>query len=230
MIEGAVAVVGKVHADLEMTVIKDDLESASDQQMGQGLIDGISDMISNVKETISGVAETVSSKFKELLGIASPSKVFSQYGKFIDEGLSRGMQKNTWMVSDATEEVGDAAIDGMSKVISDISEVVENGIDYQPTIRPVLDLTNVTEGIDTMNGMLSDSSAVDLASSNSDMINGKISRLDAFSMSLDLIREALGHNKKGDRGFGTQNNTFNIMLHIYIFYIISKLHNPYLFQ
>lgn len=176
----------------------------------QGLIDGISDMISKVKETISGVAETVSSKFKELLGIASPSKVFAQYGKFIDEGLSRGMQKNTWMVSDATEEVGDAAIDGMSKVISDISEVVENGIDYQPTIRPVLDLTNVTEGIDTMNGMLSDSSAVDLASSNSDMINGKISRLDAFSMSLDSIREALGHNKKGDRGFGTQNNTFNI--------------------
>ena len=176
----------------------------------QGLIDGISDMIDKVKETISGVAETVSTKFKELLGIESPSKVFAQYGKFIDEGLSRGMQKNTWMVSDATEEVGDTAIDGMSKVISDISEVVENGIDYQPTIRPVLDLTNVTEGIDTMNGMLSDSSAVDLASSNSDMINGKISRLDAFSMSLDSIREALGHNKKGDRGFGTQNNTFNI--------------------
>ena len=40
MIEGAVAVMGKVHADLEMTVVKDDLKSSPDQQMRQGSVDG----------------------------------------------------------------------------------------------------------------------------------------------------------------------------------------------
>ena len=176
----------------------------------QGLIDGLKGMIEDVKSAISTVANKVTDTFKNLLGIESPSKVFKTYGKYVDEGLADGMSKNVWMVRDATDDVGDTAISGMQHVMSKISDTIEEGIDAEPTIKPVLDLTNVTDGLSTMDDMIESQRAVDLAGSTNTAMNGSLSLADRFAMSIDEIRDALGKNKLNEQKGFNQSNVFNI--------------------
>lgn len=70
-----------------------------------GLIEGIGSMASNVKEKVTSVAESVSSAFKGFFGIASPSKLFKEFGRFIDEGLAIGIESNTDDVFGAMREL-----------------------------------------------------------------------------------------------------------------------------
>lgn len=70
----------------------------------QGLIDGIKSKISAVTNVISDVAGKISDGFKDFFGIASPSKLFKEYGKFLDEGLAIGVKDNADMVADEIEK------------------------------------------------------------------------------------------------------------------------------
>ena len=60
----------------------------------QGLLNGIKSIAGKIKQTVSNIANGISNTFKKVLGIHSPSKVFEQYGKYIDEGLAQGIKKN----------------------------------------------------------------------------------------------------------------------------------------
>lgn len=57
----------------------------------QGLIDGINKGIENAKKTVGGLAKAILDKFTTDTGIHSPSKVFEQFGIYIDQGLSNGI-------------------------------------------------------------------------------------------------------------------------------------------
>jgi len=58
----------------------------------QGLINGLQSMLGKVGGAISGVGEAVLGRFKSLLGIHSPSRVFAQLGGWTMEGLANGLQ------------------------------------------------------------------------------------------------------------------------------------------
>ena len=79
------------------------------QDLMDGLIGGIRDKISEVTNVISGVASTVSGSFKKVLGISSPSKVFTEFGGFIDEGLANGIVGGMQMVNNAAVGLAGAA-------------------------------------------------------------------------------------------------------------------------
>ena len=57
----------------------------------QGLIDGINKGIENAKKTAGGLAKAIIDKFTTETDINSPSKVFEQFGIYIDQGLSNGI-------------------------------------------------------------------------------------------------------------------------------------------
>nr|DAW31131.1 MAG TPA: minor tail protein [Bacteriophage sp.] len=57
----------------------------------QGLIDGINNGIENAKKTVGGLAKAILDKFTTDTGIHSPSKVFEQFGIYIDQGLANGI-------------------------------------------------------------------------------------------------------------------------------------------
>ncbi len=58
----------------------------------QGLVDGITSRAMAVRDAVAGMADAVGGWFREKLGIASPSRVFMQYGGWIAEGAAIGMQ------------------------------------------------------------------------------------------------------------------------------------------
>lgn len=59
-----------------------------------GLIAGIMSKIANVKAVIGNLAGSISGGFKSALGIASPSKVFAQFGKHTAAGYEQGVEKH----------------------------------------------------------------------------------------------------------------------------------------
>lgn len=63
--------------------------------MGGWIIDGIKNGITgklgDLKDSITGVADKTAGWFKDKLGISSPSRVFAEYGGFTIDGLNKGL-------------------------------------------------------------------------------------------------------------------------------------------
>lgn len=75
----------------------------SGKMLVSGLINGIKQMGSKAIEAVTGVVDGVISKAKGLLKIESPSKLFTEFGGFIPEGLAIGIDKMKSMAEKASE-------------------------------------------------------------------------------------------------------------------------------
>lgn len=75
----------------------------------QGLVNGITSRVQAVRDAIVGVADAVGGWFREKLGIASPSKVFMQYGGWISEGAALGIAGGQGAVRTAALAMATAA-------------------------------------------------------------------------------------------------------------------------
>lgn len=67
----------------------------------QGLIDGVKSMVGNVIEAVKGVANGIADTVKNILGIHSPSKVFSYFGEMSMAGYAQGIEENANMIQNA---------------------------------------------------------------------------------------------------------------------------------
>lgn len=74
-----------------------------------GLMNGITSRLAAVRETVVGAADAVGAWFREKLGIASPSKVFMQYGGWISEGAALGIAGGQGAVRNAALGMATAA-------------------------------------------------------------------------------------------------------------------------
>ncbi len=77
--------------------------------MIQGLVNGITAGAVWVKDAVVGVAQSAASWFAEKLGIASPSRLFMQYGGWISEGAAIGIQGGQGAVRNAALAMATAA-------------------------------------------------------------------------------------------------------------------------
>lgn len=74
----------------------------------QGLINGINQGIENAKKTVGGLAKAIIDKFTTETDIHSPSKLFEQFGIYIDQGLANGIAAAQGYVNDAMNKLVDA--------------------------------------------------------------------------------------------------------------------------
>ena len=132
--------------------------------LGARVIEGIKEGIENAKDSLIAKAESVWNSVKDIaqrvFDINSPSKVFAEYGKYLDEGLAIGITKSAAKPIDSTEDMGKGVINSMAKVVSAIQSEMDEDIDYQPQIRPVLDLSEIQNGGSAINSLLNDGISV----------------------------------------------------------------------
>ena len=72
--------------------------------LGQGIVKGGAAAL----KAVASVGKAVVDKAKSLLGIHSPSTVFEELGKFLDEGMAIGIEANVDKVSQAMNDMRDA--------------------------------------------------------------------------------------------------------------------------
>ena len=90
----------------------------------------------------------------------SPSKRTEKIGVFADEGLIIGLLKKKKDVYDAGTYIGTATMSGISTALQLVSETIQNGIDVDPTIRPVIDLTDINNKTAEINALFAESRAL----------------------------------------------------------------------
>jgi phage-related minor tail protein len=81
-----------------------------------GLVNGIKGGMKAVTDAVSGITNAIPKRIKELLNISSPSKVTTELGKNIAEGLAKGMEEKADAVADKSRELSQKAIDAMNKL------------------------------------------------------------------------------------------------------------------
>ena len=97
------------------------------------------------------------------LDINSPSKVGYRIGGFFGMGFVNSLIDYTDKSYDAGVSVAKSAKEGLRNAVSKIGDFIENGIDSQPTIRPLLDLSDVTEGAGRLSALLSRNQAMKIS-------------------------------------------------------------------
>jgi len=118
---------------------------------GKYLVDGFADGIKNRKWKATNaareVAEDALTAAKNVLGIKSPSKEFEQIGKYANEGFAGGLTRFADVVVDSAKDVGQNTIDALSRSISNIADVIDSDVEFNPVLRPVVDLSDVNDDI-----------------------------------------------------------------------------------
>lgn len=125
-----------------------------------GFANGISENSYQAVATASAMALAAKNAAEEALGINSPSKVFYQIGDYVGQGFTNALGDYDAKTFEAGASMADYARKGLSNAISRINDVIGSDMDTQPTIRPVLDLSNVQTGAAAINGLFSNGVSV----------------------------------------------------------------------
>ena len=128
-----------------------------------GFAAGIRDNISSAASAAAQMASEASKAARSSLNINSPSKVFYRIGGFAGQGFVNALVDYSKAAYDAGSNIGLSAREGLSRAIYKATEIVSNGIDNVPTIRPVLDLSAVRAGANEIGGILGMDHAIGLS-------------------------------------------------------------------
>lgn len=164
--DGREAVYNSVVGLGEYTVAQFDLLSSYFHSIGENIDNGISlgmeQGIPAVEAAARAVASAALTAAMSALSINSPSKEFEKLGKFSDMGFAKGLTKYASVAERASVSMGEDTISSLRKSIDSISSYVSSNIDYNPSITPVLDFSEIQNGLVMMDGMLQNSRAVNL--------------------------------------------------------------------
>jgi tape measure domain-containing protein len=112
-------------------------------QTAQGFVDGLKQEQKDIREVMTGIAKSMVMALKLALGIKSPSRVFAELGVFTAQGLAEGLSASSNLVQDSAAGLGNDAADALTNSLSNVADSVQNGINTDITITPVLDLSQV---------------------------------------------------------------------------------------
>ena len=124
------------------------------EYLATGFTNGIKSNSYKAKLAAIDMAKLADQAAREKLGIESPSKVFKEIGGYVPKGFARGIENLSYLGVRAVEGMSNDAIDSASKVLSNVTAALTDDVNTQPTIRPVVDLSNVESSSDAISNML----------------------------------------------------------------------------
>lgn len=144
------------------------------------------------------MASSAAKAAKDELDINSPSRVFRAIGKSVPEGFIMGIRSMDDSVSKSAGVMASQAMTNMHSAISEISNMVYDDIDAQPTIRPIMDLSNIRYGVGAIDGMLAKEASigagVNLSSISSAMSQRRQTRVnDDVVSAINKLRGDIGN-------------------------------------
>lgn len=121
--------------------------------ISSGLANGMNSQLWRIRSAASQMANEAARATRAAAMVKSPSRVFMEIGDYLGQGLVIGMENEQKAIYNAGYALGDSAYDGIKSTISTLGDVLSSDLDVNPTIRPVLDLSEVRSGADSINGM-----------------------------------------------------------------------------
>lgn len=162
------------------------------------------------KNTVSNAVDGV----KNFLGIHSPSKLFEKFGEYTDEGFIKGIKSGAKKVANATVGMAKDAVNSFNDSLSEFNDSLYADIfDEQPTVRPVMDLSNVRKGSEQLFKMMNNidgyslSGSLNVANRTGNSINEtRNNKVNSQNEGIDKFSDILAKSNSGN----SFTNTFNI--------------------
>ena len=157
-----------------------------------------------INAAIEMAGETVTSVM-DLLKMGSPSKVFAEIGTFSDMGFANGLNDSVGVVENAGKNVSQSAVGSILQGLADIQNLPLSDMDIQPTVRPVLDTSDISSKAGLIGGLLGgdrtigfntselEARAQILGESSAPDLGGVTQRVMDLGAKLDTLNEAITH-------------------------------------
>ena len=157
------------------------------------------------EKAASSMAQKAIDAANKTLDENSPSKVFIKIGGYVARGFGIGINRDSSIAEEAASSMASGAINKVRSAISDIGNMISNDIDAQPTIRPIVDLTDVKTGAAAASGMFDSLNTIGVRSNLNAItvaMNGKLQ-----NGSNDDVISAI--NKLGTQLESSRGDTYN---------------------
>ena len=178
---------------------------------GSYLMDGLKNGINNRKWVAINAAEKVARQITNItnavFGEHSPSRVFMQIGRYLDEGLAIGINDSSDVATNSASNMANSVIGNVQNAISISGDLFSANADAQPTIKPIVDLSEVRRGANAISGIFGSGPSVGvMANVNaiSSSMNGRIQNGNNSEVvsAINKLRDKLD-------GVGNTYNTIN---------------------
>ena len=131
----------------------------------KGLMDVGGNLISGLWQGITGAAgavwngicdfgSSIVNGFCDFFGIHSPSRVMAGIGEYLSLGLAQGITDETGSVVQGVQDVSDTALSTMMDLAQRVGDIASDDFEYEPSIQPVVDMSDVQNGVDWLNDTL----------------------------------------------------------------------------
>lgn len=131
----------------------------------KGLVDVGGNLISGLWQGITGAAgavwngicdfgSAIVDGFCDFFGIHSPSRVMAGIGEYLSLGLAQGITDETDAVAQGVQDVSDTALSTMMDLAQRVGDIASDNFEYEPSIQPVVDMSDVQNGVDWLNDTL----------------------------------------------------------------------------
>ena len=172
----------------------------------EGFAAGISENDYKAEAKARAMARAAVAAAQSALGEHSPSKVFNEIGDYAGQGFINGLSDYEKKSYRASAEVANYARRGLGDSIRKIKDLIENDVDTQPTIRPVLDLSDVRSGMNAVGGLFDTRANLDLVT-NVGSISSRMNRNIQNGKNSDIVSAI---DKLGKNIGKSSSDTYNI--------------------
>ena len=185
---------------------EDEFKTAG-KNLGVGLVNGINAKKQAAYNAGYALGQKAAQGVKDGSKEKSPSKLTYQYGIWQGEGLINGLKFMVNKAYKAGYNLGNTAATSMSHAITKVTDLLSTEMDTQPTIRPVLDLSDVRSGVGTIGSMLDLTPSVGVMA-NLGAINSMMSNVNQNGDNSDVV-SAIDKLRKEIGNVGGTTNVIN---------------------
>ena len=125
-----------------------------------GFCDGIDKNTWKAEAEARQMAKAAEEAARKELDVNSPSKVFKEIGSAVPEGFALGIGMLGGEVKRSVSTMASTAIDSTRSAMTTVLDALNGDMDAQPTIRPVVDLTDVKTGANAIGSLLNTKNSV----------------------------------------------------------------------
>ena len=111
--------------------------------LSQGLANGIYSMSGYVMNVAANLAQRASNAIKRALDIHSPSRVTYAFGEYFSEGFINGIVSLVGQAVKTSTTLAEKTVDAVSDTADAIESTFDRTLDFNPTITPVVDMSNM---------------------------------------------------------------------------------------
>lgn len=208
---GAAAIVG----------VSSQIESAKSAgiSVSMGFSNGMYGLRKLVYDTAYKIGLQAITAVKEAIHSHSPSKESAKLGGYFGEGFAIGIDNTTNEVETSGTDLAKTALGSLDSMLSVIEERMNADTIFEPTIRPVLDLTNVESGASKINSLLNADPTI------AQTALGYASKTQSDMQKLVAMNELLKQNQNGTQPIVNVNVTTQELSNSTVDYLVRRVNS-----